>query len=412
MIAAGMYCKTSEEWGMRSRLALVLRGSVASIVGILACTLTAAAPASAVTVSLPTDAVINMTGQSTVVNMDIGSVTGLEAVAVSFTFSPGLITPCTSGSPGNMCISSVQRGALTAGCDAPQVNTNEPGRLTITMACSSMPVSGSGTLFQITFNGLANGTTPLTFSSLIVDMMTLIPNGCLLNEGTPSCEPSNGQIVVGPMQPTSTASTTPTATATRTNTPASTGTATRTGTATATNTSTLGPSATATATRTSSATPTITSTPVATGTATNTPIATATATGTATRTATPVPTPRINSGAVGGSTRVLGTGAPNVSAPGIEIVAETGNEVIGTGGTTAGGSFFDGANGIGLTRPLVAGERIFPRDVAHGVVGPSVVVGPQPPTAIPTLDEHGMLALGTLLALSLVWRLASALRRR
>jgi hypothetical protein len=138
----------------------------------------------------------------------------------------------------------------------------------------------------------------------------------------------------------------------------------------------------------------------------------ATRTATATATATPIPTPGITSGAVGGSTRVFGVGAHNITAPGIEIVAENGNEVIGTGGTTGTGAFFDGLPGIGLVRPLVAGERIFPRDTVNNLTGPVVVVGPQPPTEIPAIDEYGMAALGTLLALTLVWRLAGLRRRR
>jgi hypothetical protein len=125
-----------------------------------------------------------------------------------------------------------------------------------------------------------------------------------------------------------------------------------------------------------------------------------------------VPTPRITSGAVGGSTRVFGSGARNIAAPGIEIVAENGNQVIGTGGTNGSGVFTSGPTGIGLTRALVAGERIFPRDTVNGVTGPVVIVGPQPPTAIPTLDQYGTAALGVLLALALAWQLAGALRAR
>jgi hypothetical protein len=87
-------------------------------------------------------------------------------------------------------------------------------------------------------------------------------------------------------------------------------------------------------------------------------------------------------------------------------------QVIGTGGTNGSGSFFDGTIGIGLIRPLEAGERIFARDTVNNTTGPMITVGPQPPTAIPTLDEYGMAALGTLLGLSLVWQLAGAWRRR
>jgi hypothetical protein len=60
----------------------------------------------------------------------------------------------------------------------------------------------------------------------------------------------------------------------------------------------------------------------------------------------------------------------------------------------------------------VPGERIFPRDAVNGLTGPVVVVGPLPPQEIPTLDEYGMAVLGSLLALALVWRLGTLVRRR
>ena len=201
-------------------------------------------------------------------------------------------------------------------------------------------------------------------------------------------------------------------------------TATRTNTPTVTDTPTTGPSPTATQTRTASSTATVTLTPTTTltpsisPTATNTPLATSTATititptFTATATATPVPAPVIVSGAVGGSTRVFGHAAANLPSGGIEIIAANGNQVIGTGGTNGVGGFFDGANGIGLTRPLVAGEQIFAVDTIDNVTGSVVTVGPQPPTEIPTLDAHGIAALGALLGLALAWRLAVTLRRR
>jgi hypothetical protein len=86
--------------------------------------------------------------------------------------------------------------------------------------------------------------------------------------------------------------------------------------------------------------------------------------------------------------------------------------VIGTGGTNSNGAFVNGAAGIGLNRALVAGERIFPRDVVNGLTGPVITVGPNPPQAIPTLDEYGMAVLGSLLGLALVWRLGTIVRRR
>jgi len=65
-----------------------------------------------------------------------------------------------------------------------------PGRVTITVSCVTA-VSGSGTLFAINFQAVGMGVTPLTFSDTLE-----APDGCQINEGTPSCEPSNGQLTV------------------------------------------------------------------------------------------------------------------------------------------------------------------------------------------------------------------------
>jgi hypothetical protein len=114
---------------------------------------------------------------------------------------------------------------------------------------------------------------------------------------------------------------------------------------------------------------------------------------------------------VGGSTRVFGIGAANVASPGIEIIAVNGNEVIGSGGTTGSGSFSDGQPGIGLTRPLIAGESIFALDTVHNVTGPTVTVGPQPPIQIPAMDPYGAAALAGLIGAALLWQLAALARR-
>ncbi|MEO8601517.1 MAG: hypothetical protein ABI629_02965 [bacterium] len=400
----------------------------------------AAADASATSISLPTNAVINVAGQTTVVPVSIGSTDGVSGFAINFTYSSALATATL-----------VQGTTLTANCLI-EPNLGTAGVVRITAACSSVPQGMSGAVFNVTFQGVANGVSPLTFLAA-----PSIPNGCLLNEGSPTCEPSNGQLTVGPMQPTSTVTASGTATATRTatavatasatatvthtavatstatftatNTAPPSATATRTPTATVTDTATSGPSPTVTQTRTVTntgtptltATPTLTTTPTstpqssntvtATVTASLTPSVTATPTASNTATATPIATPRITSGAAGGSTRVFGVGAPNVSAPGIEIVAENGNQVIGTGGTNGAGAFTDGQAGIGLTRPLVAGERIFPRDVTNGVTGPFVIVAPQPPTQIPTVDHYGSAALALLIGAALLWQLAALARR-
>lgn len=392
-----------------------------------------AASVSAVQVALPGNAVINAVSETTVVPVTIANGTGILGVAVAFSYSSGIATATL-----------VQGTAFSSGCTiTPNLTTS--GMVTITAACPGGLTAGAGTLFNVTFQGAANGVSPLTFAAT-----DEVPNGCLLNEGSPSCETSNGQLTVGPTQPTSTATAsatntvpaaTATATASRTSTATATNTvpvatptntlapatathtATRTFTATVTDTPTIGPSPTATltgtATNTGTATaipsPTFTAPPTntftATFTITPTPVATATTTPVSTATATPVPTPRIASGAVAGSTRVFGSGAANVPAPRIEIVAENGGQVIGSGGTNGSGAFVSDGPGIGLTRALVSGERIFARDTLNGLDGPVVTVGPQPPTQIPALDQHGAMALGLLLGAGLLWQLARLLRR-
>lgn len=391
-----------------------------SAIAVTALVLGSAAAAVAVPVTLPNNAVIASVGGTTVVTMSIGTVSNLEAAAVSFTFTNSIVTIPS--------VASVQLGSVVSTCNTPVVNLTTPGRATITLACTT-PVSGSGSLFTITFHGEANGVSPLLFSAT-----QDIPGGCLLNEGTPTCETNtDGQITVGPQQPTNTFTATATVTATATNTlpPATvTSTPTRSATATSTSTNTIGPSPTPSNTGTVTSTPTITptSSPSATASTTATPSVTftpslsptpsltatltATPSATATATATPIPTPRITSGAVGGSTRVFGSAARNIAAPGIEIVAVNGGVVIGTGGTDASGNFFDGQPGIGLTRALVAGEQIFARDVVNGLTGATITVGPNPPTAIPTLDEYGMAFLGSLLGIAMLWQLAGLVRRR
>jgi hypothetical protein len=269
-------------WMVRSR-----KCNLEAVVGALAFLLTTASAANAVSVSLPANAVITSVGQTTVVDITIGSVSNVEGLGLSFTYSEAVADVMSTG--------DVQRGPLTQACDSSIINISEPGRLTITAACFSTPINGSGTLFSITFTGTGIGVTPLTFSTLMVNDEVLIPNGCLLNEGDPTCEPMNGQLTVGEVGPTSTASATrtstatPISTATRTNTVAlatATNTATQTTTPTVTDTPTIGPSPTASNTTTPVNTGTVTQTPSITGTFTDTPTGEPTATITATRTVT------------------------------------------------------------------------------------------------------------------------------
>jgi hypothetical protein len=118
---------------------------------------------------------------------------------------------------------------------------------------------------------------------------------------------------------------------------------------------------------------------------------------------------------------VFGTGAPNVPQGSLRIfgVGPNGDpngcggddEPLGTGGTDAGGNFNDGANGIGLTRELVGGDRIFPCDTANGVNGPPVLVPSLPPAQIPSVTEVGAAILASVLALAMLWRVALVRRR-
>ncbi|MDX2170295.1 MAG: IPTL-CTERM sorting domain-containing protein [Deltaproteobacteria bacterium] len=406
--------------------------------------LVSASAASAVQVSLPANATIASIGQTTIVPVSIASTDNVSGIAVSFTYDATIATPTL-----------VQGTALTASClITPNIST--PGVVSITAGCQpALPSGMSGALFNVTFQGVANGTTALTFTQVT----PLIPNGCFINEGTPTCERSDGSLTVGPVGPTATATSTNTIapsvtstvtrtstatrtstltntpTATATNTVPPTNTATRTPTATVTDTPTIGPSPTSSQTRTVTNTPTatltatatvtvppsstatVTSTPQSTATITNTPTVTFTATltltptATATATATPVPVPRITSGAVAGSTRVFGNGARNLVSPAIQIIAENGGAVLGSGGTDGDGRFTDGSLGIGLNRELVAGERIFARDTVNDIDGPIVIVGPRPPTAIPSLDQYGTALLALLIGGALIWQLARLARR-
>jgi hypothetical protein len=261
-------------WMARSR-----KHNVEAVVGALALLLTLSSAANAVMVTLvPSSATINTVGGTTVVNINTAQLSNVESFGFNLTYDPAVTSVPANG---------VVQGALTQGCNFVQV-TNLPGRLTILTPCADVPVSGSGTLFSITFNGVANGSTNLSFSTLIVEGMVRIPNGCLLNEGSPTCEPVGGTLTVGSVAPTATAS----RTATRTNT----GTPTRTSTFTATRTNTATPTRTRTSTNTPTGvfnTPTATRTALpatATASATSTVVATNTATRTATGTVTDTPT--------------------------------------------------------------------------------------------------------------------------
>ena len=256
--------------------------SVIALVAVLS-----ASAASAVQVTLPNIS-IGSPPSGTDVGVAVADTTGILGVAVSFTYSAAVVTATQVNGTG-----------LTTGCTiVPSIST--PGMVVITAACpSGLPSGQSGPLFTVHFNSVANGHSNLTFT-----MTDEVPNGCFLNEGTPSCQPQNGSIDVGPVVATPTASNTTTPVATATNTsPANTATAsvTRTATSTATSavatttasatatitfTNTAGPSPTPSETRTTTATVT----PSQTGTTTSTPVSTNTTTATVPATQTPTQT--------------------------------------------------------------------------------------------------------------------------
>jgi hypothetical protein len=122
----------------------------------------------------------------------------------------------------------------------------------------------------------------------------------------------------------------------------------------------------------------------------------------------------ITGGVSPGSTRVFGTGRPNLPTPpptpaalqiwsaGPNRIPEAGgadDELIGGGGTNSFGSFFDGAAGIGLTRPLEPGELIYAIDTSDepDLVGPPVAVG-LPIAPAPVMSWMGLLVVTLMLA--------------
>jgi hypothetical protein len=170
----------------------------------------------------------------------------------------------------------------------------------------------------------------------------------------------------------------PTAAGTATATATATGTATATDTASATHTNS--PTATDTQTATTdTGTPTATATNPPTATATNaTPTAAATVTNTPRRPLSPIIRRLLEH-----LRRIFGSGTPNIPPPFLQIwsVGQNGavengggdDEMLGSGGTDAGGEF-QSSPGIGLDRPLRMGEMIYALDLANGLSGPAAPV--------------------------------------
>ena len=122
---------------------------------------------------------------------------------------------------------------------------------------------------------------------------------------------------------------------------------------------------------------------------------------------------------VAGGTTVFGHGAPNIPSPALKICSAGPNGVpdgcgpgtddvlLGSGGTDASGTFVHGNSaGIVLSRPLVAGEKIFAIDTQNNLTGPAVQVRPAP--VIPDVNPWGATALGGALLLAMLVRLRAA----
>jgi hypothetical protein len=343
-----------------------------------------------VTISIPSGTTIPMSGSSTQVTLMIAGTAsvpgGITAFDLTLNYTSGIVTATTAALPAS--------GDAT-NCDPPTSFEVTPGVFNISLVCPTNLLNVDGNLVTVTFQGNSTGMSNVTLG------------GCSIDEDAVNCVPSNGDITV--LGPTSTATNTAAPTATSTITP--------TISPTPTQTNTFTPAPTGTSTPTATNTPTL----APTNTATVTPTVTPTRTSTATPTNTPLPTPRITGGNAANSTRVFGNGAPNVPQGSLRIFAVGPNgspdgcsgddEPLGTGGTDGSGNFNDGSNGIGLTRALVGGDRIFPCDTANGLVGAPVLVPLPPPAQIPTLTEVGAAALASLLVIALLWRMAFVRRR-
>jgi hypothetical protein len=162
--------------------------------------------------------------------------------------------------------------------------------------------------------------------------------------------------------------------------------------------------ATFTPTPTDTGTPTNTPTETATFTPSSTPTDTATPTDTPTPTSTPTPMPpAITGGAVNGSTSVQGMGVPNAT-PGNNCIQifkcstpagpcpGPSDILIGMGSVNSQGKFV-----IGVSPPLVTGDKIYAVDVCNMLTGPVVTVTAG--QVVPLLSPPLMLAMAFVLTL-------------
>ncbi|MCB9135279.1 MAG: hypothetical protein H6636_07620 [Anaerolineales bacterium] len=183
-------------------------------------------------------------GETVTVTLQIDQATDVFAIELEMTYDPAIIQ-IVDADPGTNGIQ-----ITTGDCPAPDFviqNTasNVTGTLNYAVTQLSAPGCTGGTVAQVTFQGISNGSSPFTFAtSLIADT-----NGMTITHTTQS-----GLISVGP---TPTPTDTPISTSTFTPSPTATGSVTPTNTPTPTNT--LTPTNTPTHTATPSPTATDTS---------------------------------------------------------------------------------------------------------------------------------------------------------
>lgn len=203
------------------------RVHVRTLLAALVCVSMAASAANAGDISLsPSAAIISAAGMTTDVDVVYASGGASEnAVDLVVTYDDAIVSATNAVAPS------------ISGCSG-LGNTGVSGQVTMGFSCTGdIP---DGTIFTVTFQGLVAGTSAVTFSD------------CSIDEGTSTCNTTDGTVQVQGPTPTATP------TLTQTSTPTATPTFTETSTVGPTNTPTVTPTASPTGTNTS--TPTVTPT--------------------------------------------------------------------------------------------------------------------------------------------------------
>ena len=250
-----------------------------------------AAPAQAAAAELSFNPPTPTVGVGTQFDMQvrITGVSDLATVDMRIDFDPSVLQVIDAdiSSPGTV---EIAPGTIFP-ADAPMLNQvdNVAGRINYSIfGTSSGPFSGDGLVATITFSATLIGTTPVTFTDMVIMDSTYAEIPQTTTDGLVTVTAS---VTATPTStPSSTPTDTPTPTATATTAPSATPTSTATEIPTIpspTSTGSVVPSATPTKTYTP--TPTITGGPTATPTLTLTPSQTATPSRTPTRTNTPTP---------------------------------------------------------------------------------------------------------------------------